>query len=79
MIRVDVTDEGGANVPHLRPHDSPTEAESGRGIRLVEALSDRWGVVRGQYAAGRRRTLVWFEVGTGAHRPGSCDLALTHL
>lgn len=54
-LRVDVSD-GSAAQPALRPPASDRD-ESGRGLMLVEALSDRWGSER--LATGKR---VWFEI-----------------
>jgi anti-sigma regulatory factor (Ser/Thr protein kinase) len=51
-IRVEVTDAGrGAPEPRTPSSDEP----SGRGLRIVEALADDWGIDR-----GRRGTTVWF-------------------
>lgn len=53
-IRVEVHDDGPGFVPS---GDRPALTETGgRGLFLVEALSDRWGVSM----AGR--TCVWFEI-----------------
>jgi serine/threonine-protein kinase RsbW len=55
-IRVDVTDQGGGQ-PELR---SPRPSEpSGRGLRIVDLLSDRWGVTFESDSLGKT---VWFEV-----------------
>jgi anti-sigma regulatory factor (Ser/Thr protein kinase) len=52
-IRVEVTD-GGGGAPKMQ---SPTpEQPSGRGLRIVDMLSERWGVTR---AAVSGKT-VWF-------------------
>ena len=45
-IRVEVTDHGGGE-PQMR-HPKPTDV-SGRGLRIVDVLSERWGV---EQAAG---------------------------
>ena len=56
QIRVQVTDWG-AGEPATR---SPAPLEpSGRGLRIVEALSDNWGVG----AAGAGGKSVWFTLG----------------
>jgi Anti-sigma regulatory factor (Ser/Thr protein kinase) len=54
VLRVEVTDQG----PGFDPEVSPPTAEqtSGRGLFLVQALSDRWGVIR---SGG---TMVWAEI-----------------
>lgn len=43
-IRVEVTDDGAASLPVLRPADSATV--SGRGLRLVDALAASWNCAR---------------------------------
>lgn len=54
-LRVVVTDRGpGFDAPTLV---EPPSGTSGRGLFLVEALSDVWGVVRAENA-----TTVWFEI-----------------
>jgi DNA-binding NarL/FixJ family response regulator len=54
-LRVAVID-GGPGVPAVR-YGGPVEAESGRGLALVESLSNAWGIE--QSAFGKA---VWFEV-----------------
>ena len=56
VIRVEVHDQ--SDRPPLR-RMPPIDAESGRGLQLVEALSERWGV---DAAAGHQGKAVWFEV-----------------
>lgn len=53
-LRVEVADHG----PGFEPPPVPADplALSGRGLTLVEMLSDRWGVTCGC------RTRVWFEI-----------------
>ncbi|NLU76746.1 ATP-binding protein [Streptomyces sp. HNM0575] len=46
-LRIEVTDARPERLPSTRPAPSPPEAESGRGLLLVEALADRWGVTPG--------------------------------
>jgi anti-sigma regulatory factor (Ser/Thr protein kinase) len=62
-LRVAVTDGGGGS-PHVR-HPSSDEP-SGRGLQIVEALSDDWGIDR-----GRRGTTVWFTAKLAARDRGS--------
>jgi anti-sigma regulatory factor (Ser/Thr protein kinase) len=63
-IRVAVHDEGNGR-PRVR-HPAPSEP-SGRGLQIVAALSDGWGVEPGGPAGG---TTVWFEIRTpGATGP----------
>lgn len=54
-IRVEVSDPG-SGFSHVPQHPG-TLSEGGRGLFLVEALSDRWGTDGGE------RTTVWFELG----------------
>jgi anti-sigma regulatory factor (Ser/Thr protein kinase) len=58
VVRVEVTDRGGRGMPQLRPCGS--EAESGRGLRLVAELAASWGWWR---RGGR--TVTWFELRHG--------------
>jgi serine/threonine-protein kinase RsbW len=55
FIRVEVHDDGRTGIPHWRQAGS--EAEDGRGFRIVNALARRWGFIREQ-----DRTCCWFEV-----------------
>ncbi len=50
-----VTDNGSDKVPVCRPLDP--EGASGRGLGLVELISDRWG-----HCGGRHGRTVWFEL-----------------
>lgn len=59
-LRIEVTDTRGDRLPC--PRHSATDAESGRGLLLVDALADRWGVVPGPPPL----KTVWAEVGTGS-------------
>jgi anti-sigma regulatory factor (Ser/Thr protein kinase) len=56
-VRVVVTDGGSPTVPMIQPFD--TARPGGRGLFLVDTLSDRWGMTR----KGSRETRVWFEMG----------------
>ena len=51
--RFTVHDLGLGPLPEMRAADDP--APGGHGLRLVDALADRWGVERGS-------TRVWFEL-----------------
>jgi anti-sigma regulatory factor (Ser/Thr protein kinase) len=54
-VQVSVSDGGGATVPEL---GQPTQgATGGRGLRIVEKLSTRWGT-----SSGEDGTTVWAEV-----------------
>jgi len=59
VYRLEVADDGAAGArPHVRaPHvQDGAGAETGRGMRIVEALSARWG-----FRADGPRTVVWAE------------------
>jgi anti-sigma regulatory factor (Ser/Thr protein kinase) len=56
LVHVAVTDDGSPSVPTVRPRSATLEG--GRGLVLVEQLSDRWGLSR----HGARLTRVWFEM-----------------
>lgn len=58
VLRIEVTDTRGDRLPGLNPQLPPPEAESGRGLLLVEVLADRWGVVPGPVP----RKTVWAEL-----------------
>ncbi|ANB07997.1 hypothetical protein SAM40697_4039 [Streptomyces ambofaciens] len=55
-LRIEVTDTRGERLPH--PQAPAPDAESGRGLLLVEALADRWGVTEGRFP----RKTVWAEL-----------------
>ncbi|WNZ09258.1 ATP-binding protein [Streptomyces sp. 11x1] len=55
-LRIEVTDTRPERLP--QPEPLSPEAESGRGLLLVEALADRWGVTEGRPP----RKTVWAEV-----------------
>ncbi|MQS39314.1 ATP-binding protein [Streptomyces katsurahamanus] len=57
ILRIEVTDTRGDRFP-VRRRDAAEEDESGRGLVLVEALADRWGVSSGP-APGKT---VWAEL-----------------
>lgn len=66
LLRVEVHDSGGGAPRVARVDD---DAESGRGLVLVDALADKWGV--GERNPGK---VVWAEFTdccTGADSPGS--------
>ncbi|MEF9883960.1 ATP-binding protein [Streptomyces sp. P9-A4] len=42
VLRIEVTDTRGERLPRAEP--ASPEGDSGRGLLLVEALADRWGV-----------------------------------
>jgi anti-sigma regulatory factor (Ser/Thr protein kinase) len=53
-MRITVHDTGAGPLPAMRPLDRLPHQGGGHGLRLVEKVSDRWGVERGS-------TRVWFE------------------
>ncbi len=57
LLRVEVSDAG-EGTPQARPMPPPGSPR-GRGLSLVERLSDRWGVLPPR---GREQTTVWFEL-----------------
>jgi anti-sigma regulatory factor (Ser/Thr protein kinase) len=61
---VEVTDDGGPIEPTISEDDEHTDAENGRGLRLVRKLSADWGY----YRQGGRLT-TWFDL--GAKGPGA--------
>jgi anti-sigma regulatory factor (Ser/Thr protein kinase) len=67
-IRVEVTD-GGAGTPQMRfpGPDEPT----GRGLRIVDMLSERWGVERDS----QKGKTVWFTLSVAAEQSAIGDAA----
>ncbi|WP_369204207.1 ATP-binding protein [Streptomyces sp. PU-14G] len=57
-LRLEVTDALGERVPRPEPRPAGSEAASGRGLLLVDALAERWGVTRGPFPC----KTVWAEV-----------------
>lgn len=57
-VRVEVTDTRGEALPSSGRVPPPDDAESGRGLLLVEALADAWGVEAGPPP----RKTVWAEL-----------------
>jgi hypothetical protein len=60
-IRVEVRDPG-SGFQHV-PHQPGSLSEGGRGLFLVEAISDDWGVGAGE------QTAVWFELSIDRYEP----------
>ncbi|MFF4019439.1 ATP-binding protein [Streptomyces sp. NPDC001843] len=56
VLRIEVTDTRGGRLPEVQPPSA--DAESGRGMLLVDALADRWGVVEEYFP----RKTVWAEL-----------------
>ncbi|MDJ0465211.1 ATP-binding protein [Streptomyces sp. H27-C3] len=65
VLRIEVIDPRGDRMP--APAQEPAEGESGRGLLLVEALADRWGVTEGPAPC----KTVWAEIDlpTGSQQP----------
>jgi len=59
-LKVEVSDGGFGFEPGS--HDRGHEYEGGRGLMILDALADRWGV------SNDDQTRVWFELGSGAAR-----------
>ncbi|MFI9767506.1 ATP-binding protein [Streptomyces sp. NPDC052415] len=55
-LRIEVTDTRGDRLP--LPRQAASESEAGRGLALVAALADRWGVAPGLHP----RKTVWAEL-----------------
>ncbi|MEU6479676.1 ATP-binding protein [Streptomyces sp. NPDC047017] len=55
-LRIEVTDTRGDRLPV--PRQPAEDAESGRGLLLVDALADRWGVAEDRFP----RKTVWAEL-----------------
>jgi anti-sigma regulatory factor (Ser/Thr protein kinase) len=68
-VRVDVTDQGGG-VPAVR-HPAPRQ-ESGRGLQLVQAFADRWGITNARRGHGKT---VWFTIALPGPRHDTDALA----
>ncbi|MET8812322.1 ATP-binding protein [Streptomyces sp. NPDC004549] len=66
-LRIEVTDTRGDRLPECREPDP--YAESGRGLLLVAALADRWGVAEDSFP----RKIVWAELDLGTPEPGPPD------
>nr|WP_190013348.1 ATP-binding protein [Streptomyces lucensis] len=64
-LRVEVTDTRGDRRPALG--EPGHGAESGRGLLLVDALADRWGVTEGRFP----RKTVWAELSLTSPEPDS--------
>ncbi|MFE2373069.1 ATP-binding protein [Streptomyces sp. NPDC059398] len=61
LLRIELTDTRGDRLPPARPGSTappPDDAEAGRGLLIVEALADRWGVALGPVP----RKVVWAEI-----------------
>ncbi|MFF4544384.1 ATP-binding protein [Streptomyces sp. NPDC001435] len=61
-LRIEVTDTRSEKRPHPRPMAADADAESGRGLLLVAALANDWGVTPRPTAPGKT---VWAELLAG--------------
>lgn len=66
VLHVEVSDSGRAR-PKARPMPPPGTLRGGRGLSLVNHLSDRWGI---RPVPGGRGKAVWFEIGVLGTHPG---------
>jgi anti-sigma regulatory factor (Ser/Thr protein kinase) len=66
-LRIEVTDTRGDRLPALK--DPGADAESGRGLLLVGALADRWGLTEERFP----RKTVWAELSFPAPEPAPTD------
>jgi anti-sigma regulatory factor (Ser/Thr protein kinase) len=60
-LRIEVTDARGDRVPRIQDPAALKESEHGRGLRIVAAYSQRWGVAE---APANAKT-VWAEITPG--------------
>ncbi|MEU9170843.1 ATP-binding protein [Streptomyces sp. NPDC048420] len=66
-LRIEVTDTRGDRLP---PTELPApDAESGRGLVIVDALADRWGAARER----RPRKTVWAEIDLSPNARNPCS------
>ncbi|MFD3355689.1 ATP-binding protein [Streptomyces fradiae] len=63
VLRIEATDTRAEAVPV--PRVPPPDSESGRGLLIVTALADRWGLVEGPAP----RKTVWAELDLAGPRP----------
>ncbi|GAA4242655.1 hypothetical protein GCM10022254_76450 [Actinomadura meridiana] len=67
VYRLEVADDGGRGRPRVKAEDG---GESGRGLRVVEALADGWG-----FRTDGNHTVVWAEFGEKSS--GNPDIGLS--
>ncbi|MEU9327475.1 ATP-binding protein [Streptomyces canus] len=67
-LRIEVTDTRGDQIPR-NPRHTASDSETGRGLILVDALADRWGVAPG---LAPRKT-IWAELTFPAHESPKPD------
>lgn len=66
-LRIEVTDTRADRLPH--PEHPALDAESGRGLAIVDALADRWGAAPGLPP----RKTVWAEVDLSPEPGNPCS------
>jgi anti-sigma regulatory factor (Ser/Thr protein kinase) len=71
-LRIEVTDTCGDRLPRVQ-HPAP-DADSGRGLLLIDALAARWGVTEGPTP----RKTVWAEVPRWSAQPTPAQHHLRH-
>lgn len=54
-VQIEIIDDGAETMPSMCRYSPGDLVESGRGIRLIRALSNRWG-----FGEERPRCVVWF-------------------
>ncbi|MEU9890782.1 ATP-binding protein [Sphaerisporangium sp. NPDC051011] len=54
-VRIEVADEGAETIPSIPAHPDDDLTSSGRGIRLIRALSTRWG-----FTEDHPHHVLWF-------------------
>lgn len=60
VVRIAIADGGGSSEPQISDGSGePDVLTDGRGLRIVDALSDRWG-----HTGNELGRVVWFEVAT---------------
>jgi anti-sigma regulatory factor (Ser/Thr protein kinase) len=67
LLRIEVTDGGGTTRPVTKPYSMSVSAQAGRGLEIVDRLSDRWGSQREE--SGDEYT-VWAELAVRARHAG---------
>ncbi|WP_156726507.1 ATP-binding protein [Streptomyces apocyni] len=71
-LRIEVTDTRPDRLPAVQRPGPGDDSESGRGLLLVEALANRWGVTSGPTP----RKTVWAELALGATQEAPWALAV---
>ncbi|GGK81001.1 ATP-binding protein [Sphaerisporangium melleum] len=72
-VRVEVADEGGPTIPSIPAHQDDDLSSSGRGVRLIRALSTRWG-----FTEDHPRHTLWFVLSDHDEHHGTTTLLRRH-